>query len=755
MYLNCHTYFSLRYGVLGVRKLVQLASDLRQSCLALTDINNTSCAIEFVNCCKEYGINPVLGIEFRDKQDFRYIGLAHDRSGFAQLNLLLNRYLVEGQALPPRAPVLPGVSFVYDYRQILGSRLDLHEYAGVRPNQINHWYRWQHHFPADRTVAWMPVTLDTKRDWSTHQLLRCIALGTIHSKLSKDQCCQPDEYMLSVSEVNNIYRAYPLLVSNGRRLLTQCTFEQADALPNKQHYLDNSDHDQELLTHLSLEGLRQRYPVLEPLHSARLEEELEMIFQLRFEAYFLITWDIVQYARKAGYRHVGRGSGANSLVAYCLQITDVDPIALNLYFERFINPHRPVPPDFDLDFSWDERDDVIQYIQQRYGHDRVGLLGSYQTFKGKSVVREVGKVFGLSRKDIDWIVSQPRASSRHHPLAETIFREGKCLLGLPSHLSIHSGGIVIAESGLHNLTSSQMMPKGFAIIQIDMHHAADWGLHKFDILSQRGTGHIKEAVELVEQHHGTRIDISNMPMITTDKATFQLLTSPGGCIGCFYIESPAMRGLLAKVPCSSYQDLVAVSSIIRPGVSKSGMMQKYIERFHDSSKITHIHPKLAELLEDTFGIMVYQEDVMKVVRHFAGFSLYEADLLRRLMTGKHKTSESLQHLKDRFFTNCAKSGQSERVVTELWRQIESFSGYAFCKAHSATYAAESLQSLFLKAHYPIEFMVAVINNEGGFYPMGVYIRELIRLGGIVEAPASHEAHGTQELCKAKCTWVSK
>jgi DNA-directed DNA polymerase III PolC len=735
MYLNCHSYYSLKYGLLSPHQLVNRAAQLGITHLALTDINNTSCMIEFITTCRSHGINPVAGIEFRQDDQFYYLGIAKSSRGFTALNEFLNQHLVDAKPLPLQAPCLPDVFIIYDGANLPVTNLKEYEFAGIRPEQVNRLRQITRAVSPDRLVAWLPVTIDSPAAWNTHRLLRCIANNTLSVRMESDRCCQPTEHFMTDEVLQQIYLPHPALLLRTRQLLESCSCDmEGTSTRNRQHFLQDEVADFRCLTRLARRGLQERYRNPGSRHRIRLDEELRMIRKLRFASYFLITWDIVRYARSRKYRHVGRGSGANSLVAYSLYITDVDPIALNLYFERFINPHRPEPPDFDLDFCWDERDEILHYVRKTHGADRVGLLASYQTFKGKSVVRELGKVYGLTRREIDLMVEQPLARGKHHPMAEVLFREGRHLLTLPSHLSFHSGGIVVTEEPLSQITASQMMPRGLPVLHIDMHHAAAWGLHKFDILSQRGTGHIKEALTLVASRYRRLPDISDMEMISADKKTLSLLQTDGACIGCFYIESPAMRGLLAKVPCRNYLDLVAVSSIIRPGVAKSGMMQEYIRRFHDPALIGYAHPQLASLLEETLGIMVYQEDVMKVVHQLAGFDLYESDLLRRLMTGKKKTEQNLHFLQKKFFCNCLERGVNQEVIRLLWHQIESFSGYSFSKAHSATYAAESLQSLYLKAHYPLEFMVAVIDNKGGFYPTEVYVRELVRLGARVEPP---------------------
>ncbi|NRA49494.1 MAG: DNA polymerase III subunit alpha, partial [Phaeodactylibacter sp.] len=384
-------------------------------------------------------------------------------------------------------------------------------------------------------------------------------------------------------------------------------------------------------------------------------------------------------------------------------------------------------------FSWDERDDVTDYIFKRYGRDYTALLATYSTFKGRSIIRELGKVYGLPKGEIDKIVADPFDSATHHELAGKVMHYGRQLEGFPNHLSIHAGGIVISEEPIYYHTALQLMPKGFPITHFDMYHGEDLGFHKFDVLSQRGLGHIKDAVDLVRQNYGKAVDIHNIPLIKSDERVKAQLRS-GDCMGCFYIESPAMRGLLKKLQCDNYIHLVAASSIIRPGVAKSGMMKEYIHRFHHPDSFEYLHPVFEAQLGETFGVMVYQEDVMKIVHHFAGLGLDESDVLRRIMSGKKSKGDTFERLRQKYFDNCKARGYTESLANEVWRQVESFSGYSFCKAHSASFAVESFQSLYLKAYFPLAFIVAVINNFGGFYRAEYYFHEARRYGGQVHVP---------------------
>jgi DNA polymerase-3 subunit alpha len=303
---------------------------------------------------------------------------------------------------------------------------------------------------------------------------------------------------------------------------------------------------------------------------------------------------------------------------------------------------------------------------------------------------------------------------------------------------------LISEEPITYFTALDLPPKGFPTTQWDMYMAEDLGFEKLDILSQRGIGHIREAVDIILENRGEQVDIHQVEHFFHDEQVkFQLKTAETN--GCFYIESPAMRGLLTKLHCDNYLTLVAASSIIRPGVAKSGMMKQYIQRFHHPEKIQYLHPVMKEQLEETFGVMVYQEDVIKVAHHFAGLDLAEADVLRRAMSGKYRSKVEFQRIVDRYFSNCRERGYPEEITREVWRQIESFAGYSFSKAHSASYAVESFQSLFLKAHYPLEFQTAVINNFGGFYRTWVYFNEAKRQGATIELPCVNRSRSETRI----------
>jgi DNA-directed DNA polymerase III PolC len=536
---------------------------------------------------------------------------------------------------------------------------------------------------------------------------------------------------------------FRVILENTRKLMDECnihfSFGGEREHQNLKVFGKNEEEDFKRLRSMSYQALGYRYGnnITDEIFD-RIAKELEMIRQQNFVPFFLVNQDIVNYARRKGYYYVGRGSGANSIIAYLLNITNVDPIELDLYFERFINLHRKNPPDFDIDFSWRDREDVTRHIFDTYGKNgQAALLATYSTFQHSSAVRELGKVFGLPAYEIDALSNGKYDPKKLDQLSGLVVRYADYLQtnNQPNHLSIHAGGILISERPMHYFTATDVPPKGFPTTQFDMVIAEDVGLNKYDILGQRGLAKIKETLEIIRYNRpeASDFDINDVRKFKTDPKINELIRQ-AQCIGCFYVESPAMRMLLKKLEVDNYLGLVAASSIIRPGVAKSGMMREYILRHRHPEKRSEAHPRLLELMEETYGIMVYQEDVIKVAHYFAGLTLGEADVIRRGMSGKFRGREEFERVKKKYFKNCRSKGYDEIMTMEIWNQIASFAGFAFAKGHSASYAVESYQTLFLKAYFPLEFMVAVLNNGGGFYAPELYIHEARMLGALVHAP---------------------
>ncbi len=790
MFLNTHSWFSFKYGIHKPEALLEEAARLGLRTFALTDICSTAGIPDFVRLAPEHGIRPVAGIEFRDGARLLYIGLAKNNEGFRQLNELLSPHLLDDEPLPTAPPELPDAFFILPF-STPPRPLHSNERIGIKPSELTRlpFSPWAKQ--PDSLVALLPVTFSAPCDFNTHRLLRTMARNTLLSLLPAEELANPDEIFRTAAEVRVLYRDHPHLVHNAERLLAQChiAFDGTDKTPKV--FGNSAAEDREELHRLAREGLRYRYPGSPANAVARMLHELDVIERMGFISYFLINHDIVRFARSRGFFHVGRGSGANSLVAYCLGITDVDPIELDLYFERFISTARRKPPDFDIDFSWKDRDEVFRYIFNKYnappgpssasgsGGSRfhAAQVATYTTFQWRGAVRELGKAVGLPPEEIDALSEgrsrygggrpSEQANSRElDRVARAVVHYAKRLIGMPHQFGIHVGGILVSEEPITCYSALHRPPKGFPVVQFSLLEAEDMGLHKFDILSQRGLGHIRDAVEMVNTPHprplsrgegrnaegnSTRtvdppgrhpVDIHAIPAFKQDPAIKELLRT-GDTVGCFYVESPAMRMLLKKLKVEDYITLVAASSIIRPGVAESGMMREYILRHNDPERVKRAPKELLQIMPETYGVMVYQEDVLKVAHQYAGLSLEEADLLRRGMTARFRERPEFKAVEQKFFANCKAKGHPEGQPEEVWRQIESFASFSFAKGHSASYAVESYQSLYLKAHHPLEFLVAVANNFGGFYSLEFYLHEAKRHGAVIEAPC---VNASEELC---------
>ncbi|RIA10931.1 DNA polymerase III alpha subunit [Flavobacteriaceae bacterium MAR_2010_72] len=737
MYLNCHTYFSLRYGTIKPERLLAIASKNSLQTLALTDINTTSACLDIVRLSPKYKIKPVLGVDFRSGAKQHFILIAKNNIGFQNINAYLSQFLHDSELkIPEQAPQLSNTFVVYPYVHNKAYCLKANEFLGIKPQDLNKLKFSKWNAFRSKLVVLQTVSFENKKGYNTHRLLRAIDNNTLLSKLPRSEQGQQTDMMLSYDELCEMYKDFPELLKNTTSLLESCTieFDFSKETPNNQKsFTLNEDSDYELLEKLTYKGIAYRYPNSDKKIYDRVAKELDVIKLKGFVSYFLINWRILEYARNKGYFYVGRGSGANSIVAYLLRITDVDPVELDLYFERFINVFRKNPPDFDIDFSWADRDDITQFIFKNFKN--TALLTVYNTFKFRASVRELGKVFGLPKAEMDVLTKGNYNLEGLDKLSQLVIKYSSYIDGFPNYLGIHASGIIISERPIHYYTATFMPPKGFPTTQFDMVVAEDIGLYKFDILSQRGLGKIKDTLEVVKYNRPEEppIDIHDIKRFKQDERIKYLLRN-AKAIGCFYVESPAMRMLLKKLQVDNYLGLVAASSVIRPGVSKSGMMREYILRYRYPERRQDAHPVLLNIMPETYGVMVYQEDVIKVAHLFGGLSLGEADRLRRGMSGKFRSRDEFLMVKQQFFDNCKSNGKPEHLTKEIWRQIESFAGYAFAKGHSASYAVESYQSLFLKAYFPLEYMVATINNFGGFYRTELYVHEARMHDGIIEPP---------------------
>jgi DNA polymerase-3 subunit alpha len=669
-----------------------------------------------------------------------YLLLAKTNEGFCNINIFLSQHLHAKIDFPLQPPDLQDVLVVYSFDTVLEQEFPEfkeNEFIGISVANINKLKFSKYKEYTSKLIVQQPVTFRNQTDFNAHRLLRAIDLNCLLSKLPQFEQGVLHDKMYSHDFLENAFADFEFILENTKRIFDSCTvhftFEEERQNQNKLVYLDSQDADFALLKKLCFDKVHNRYKVLNQTILDRIEKELQAIKNMYFVSYFLINYDLLQYAKSKNYPYIGRGSGANSVVAYIIGITNVDPIELDLYFERFINIYRTSPPDFDLDFSWRDRDDITNYIFNR--HQNVALMGTYVTFQYRAVIRELGKVFGLPKAEIDGFIRGSKTEKENDSYFQLIAKYSSLIHGLPNYLSVHSGGIIITDKPINYYTATFLPPKGFATVMIDMNIAEDVGIYKYDILAQRGLSKIKDALQIIayNQPNAVVADLEDIEPLKNNPDINNLLKN-GDCMGVFYVESPAMRTLMIKLQTDNYLNLVAASSIIRPGVSAGGMKNEFILRHRDVERRKQAHPILNEILEDTYGVMVYQEDVMKVAYRFAGLSLGESDILRRGMRGKAKSKAEFENIEQKFLSNCKEKGYEDSVTTEVWNQIKAFGGYAFAKGHSASYAVESYQSLYLKRYFPLEFMAAVLNNGGGFYNIETYLAEFRRFGGLVEEP---------------------
>lgn len=764
MLLNCHSYFSLRFGTIPEEDLLKLAKANGYSAIALTDINNTSGCLNFIRIAHQLGIKPVVGIDFRNGFQQQFVAIAKNNDGFQELNQFLSVHLHGKTDIPAEAPSFQNAAVIYPFERLLKSEKTSffpNEYIGVtaadlRKIRYSRLYQFQ-----DRFVILQPVTFRNKKEHSMHRLLRAVDENTLLQKITVFDTAPETEQMLPIGQLVSSFSEYPSIIYNTEKLLDECNIHFSFG-HNREHqnlkvFGKSKEDDVALIRKLSYEGIGYRYGVqVTDKVFDRISTELDLIAQQDFVPFFLVNHDIVNYARHKDYYYVGRGSGANSIIAYLLNITNVDPIELDLYFERFMNLYRKNPPDFDIDFSWRDREDITRYIFERFGQNgQAALLATYSTFQHSSAVRELGKVFGLPTHEIDALSDGKYELNKLDQISQLVIKYAGHLEAnnQPNHLSIHAGGILISDRPTHYFSATSLPPKGFPTTQFDMVIAEDVGLYKYDILSQRGLAKIKETLDVIRYNRPEEpaIDINDVKQFKKDPNINNLIKR-AECIGCFYVESPAMRMLLKKLEVDNYLGLVAASSIIRPGVAKSGMMREYILRHRYPERRLNAPEKLLELMEETYGVMVYQEDVIKVAHYFAGLTLGEADVIRRGMSGKFRGREEFEYVKNKFFQNCVERGYDPQITQEIWNQIASFAGYAFAKGHSASYAVESYQSLFLKTYFPLEYMVATINNGGGFYTPELYVHEARMKGADIQPPCINNSL-SETIIKGKTIYL--
>jgi len=791
VHLNCHSCYSLVSGADRPLTLLKRAKELNMLALAITDTNGMYGAVEAQKRADQVGgVRHIFGVVVDQPEGgalalpkpSRYIvALARNQDGYAEIcRLVTERSLNEAKFdIAMSAATLSDnvIAISSDPAVLEARRMAYGRQAGnIYVELVNHddtASRRRAAFSLQLArrfdlpcVATNNVHFATPASYDTHRLLCAIRTRATISTLPDGAVASCEAWLKPPRMMERLFSFAPSAISNTLKIADECHVRlKLGELKFPKLHSANGEPPHVLLQRIVFTEVSNRYGS----HSsaevhARLLRELDVIEKLGFSGYFLIVHDIVREAKRRGIPTVGRGSAANSLVCFLLEITDICPIKYNLYFERFMNLQRKDCPDIDIDFPWNRRDEMLEYVYQTYGEQRVAMISTHNTFRGRSIVREVGKALGIpvceiekfTRKMPGFIKLSELDEARRAvpecknlPIEDEPYRSileiGLKIEGFPRHLSIHCGGIVISPCPITDLVPLQRSANGFVITQFDMYPIEDMGLVKIDLLSQRALAVVMDVIDAVKRNYGIKIDWSKINPAEDEGA--KNIMRNGETVGCFYVESPGMRSLLRKLKVDDFETLTAASSIIRPGVSGSGMMKAYIDRSLGREEPSYLCPEMESVLGETFGVMIYQEDVIKVANVVAGMGLGEADALRRCMS-KKRNWEDIGKYKKRFIGGAMERGVDKEVAEEIWRQIESFGGYAFCKAHSASFAVVSYQTAYLKAHYPAEFMAAVISNRGGFYSASAYVEEARRMGLSILGP---DVNKSGEECTSSVT----
>jgi error-prone DNA polymerase len=751
-HLHVHSNYSFCRGASKIETLVDAALARGMSAMALTDINGVYGLVWFLQCAAERGLRPVAGAELRTAAE-RATLLANNRTGYETLCHIISRRQFEADFCLSRtlAEERQGLTVLSDREpllRVLGRQNGTSGlYAELNDPRVETALLQFSRASGIPPVATNDVYFADPSDFSMHRLLRAIDLNTSLSRIPPEEAVSEDRWLKPEDAMARRYPHLSAAMENTQRIAEECFVPDVGRLVFPSMDLPDGASAFEYLKEECYRGAERRYGELSDSVLKRLDHELKIIEDKGFATYFLIVRDIVRQSA----RTCGRGSAAASLVAYCLGITHVEPITHNLFFERFLNEGRSDPPDIDIDFPWDERDAVFDYVFRKYGASRAAMISNHVGFRARAAVREVAKVYGLPEQEIKavtqrmgyyWSIRNLDHSLHHHPIYKDmelkdpwpeIVRLAMKLDGYPRHMSVHCGGIVVVPDRIDRYVPVEPAPKGVPIIQWEKDQAEDAGLIKIDLLGNRSLAVIRDALAAVKENCGKEIDYELWDP-TTDCKTQDCIRR-GDTVGVFYVESPSMRQLQQKCRTGDFDHLVIHSSIIRPAANK--YIREYVRRLHGGS-YQSLHPILDEVLGETYGIMVYQEDVSRIAMAMAGFCASDADLLRKILS-KKRAGKKLEDYKEMFYAGASARNISHSVIDEVWEMILSFSGYSFCKPHSASYALVSYKSCYLRAHHPAEFIAAVLTNQGGYYSPFAYVSEARRMGLRILLPDVNES----------------
>lgn len=744
--MHIHSYYSFYNSTLSIEEIFSFAKEKNFKFLSLTD-ENLSVAPIFYKKCLEEKIKPIIGFCF----DCKFYTIAKNYEGLKSLyristKLSLKKDLFSALKEEKESPLWFFVSSKEYLNEIL--KIFKREDIWLEIDPKNKDYEiLKYNLPF---VYGKAVKLKESSEEKILKVLWAIKNLTNTGKIEKYSNFQNLDFFqveeefekLFYKKIDEINIEIPL---NKLNLPFYPFLKEEEKFP--------------FLFEILKKKFEEKYKKDDLKAKLRLEYELKTVKEMGFLDYFLIVWDIVERAKREGIHTLGRGSAASSIISFLLDITPVDPIKEDLYFERFLNPYRKSPPDIDLDFGTSKRDEILNYIYKTYGEENVAMISTSVKYSLRGALRDLAKAKGLSEEEIIKITKflpyedldlntlikkypECKILPFKSPNFKEIYNSSLKITHFPKGFGIHCGGIVISPEPLTCFLALTPSANGRVITQPDMYGIDELGLLKLDILGNRSLDVLPFVLSKIDE------PLPELDKILKDEKTKKLIRE-GETIGCFYIESPAMRQLLKKLKVEDFQSMVIATSIIRPGVAESGMMQAYIRRHLGKEKPVFVLPELEEILKKTYGVMVYQEDVIKVANKIASLSLSEADAFRKAMSGKSRSKEEMEKALNLFIEKALEKGCPKDAVKEMARQISSFAGYAFCKAHSAAFSTLSFKMAYLKSYYPEIFLSSVLNFGGGFYPPIVYIREAKRLGIEVLPPLINEAEIDYKVEKNK------
>ncbi|MBU7006802.1 DNA polymerase III subunit alpha [Phosphitispora fastidiosa] len=783
VHLHVHSPFSFLDGAGKIEEMVTSAAAAGMPALALTDHNNLCGAILFSGLAKKAGIKPITGVEITLGDDSHLTLLAKNPDGYTNLCRILSAAHLGNPRQTPRT----------SYETLRAYSSDLAALSGCRKGRIpqlilkghyrlaeetaqtfadifgreNFFIEMQQDFlPGSRflnsaldnlashrrlkTAATNNVHYVTKEQFKIHDLLTCVRTLTKLEEIHPERRLNAENYLKSPAEMAQIFGDYPQAVTNTLAIAEMCqpALETGNRLFPAFPDIPPGETAAGYLRKLTFKGARERYRYLPRQVTSRLDHELDIICRLGFEDYFLLVWDAANYARREKIRYAGRGSAADSAVAYCLYITEVDSIARNLLFERFMSLERAQTPDIDIDFDSRHRDRVSAYLYKKYGADRVATVCTYNTFRARSAFRDLAKAMDFPAAEIDRLAKKlPYIQADQIDLAVERFPELResgidapgfrdlldycgAVSGFPRFIGTHLGGIVVSRCPLSDVTPLQEAAKGIVVTQYDKEFIEDIGLVKLDLLSLRTMSAIEDTT-LTIRETGSSFDYETIPL--DDKATFAMLNK-GETVGVFQLESPAQRALQSRLGASEMEDIIASVAIIRPGPIKGNMVEPFIARRQGKEPVTYLHPKLEPILKKTYGVVLYQEQVIEIATAIAGFTPGEADRLRRVMTHARSHREMAGIGAD-FIKKAAANGVSTEVAETIFSYITGYASYGFCEAHAAAFATTAYKTAYLIKHYPAHFFASVLSHQPmGFYDANTLCVEARRRGVTILPP---------------------